>query len=365
MEQHSSSIDFIGNFYSKIHSENSFLEGLESLLSSGSVSQIRLFPVYISPLLWNRIFEGSSGFHLVSHSEDIFLFKFSFTVSEHKQKKTLSGKIFLIKNNLYPNIYIAATIEDSLFFSRGMLPFFEKRHPLSSLTFITHKKLKYLLVNFRDKNIIDNVTIIRTTTYSRIGQKIVPSVNWPAFSLDKAFEWVSEENGWFQNVTLKAKKTYESEFTISISRKGVIKTNGHIALVYRDFILPISRIIHRNIELFGNRARLDNPQRNINPLSIDLASDVFDDINENAKFIDAMKTMKSSSVSVIHSNPYVHISVIDYYDGSSFDLWVLSLNRIIIVPQLKASFQSVKRLINHIFDNYAEGDIRNYEVNQQ
>ena len=78
-----------------------------------------------------------------------------------------------------------------------------------------------------------------------------------------------------------------------------------------------------------------------------------------------MAVMKKTSLSVIHANPYIHLSVFDYYDGSSFNIWVLSTDRIIIVPQLKASFQSVKRLVNHIFDCYCEGDIEDYEASKQ
>jgi N-acetylmuramic acid 6-phosphate (MurNAc-6-P) etherase len=54
------------------------------------------------------------------------------------------------------------------------------------------------------------------------------------------------------------------------------------------------------------------------------------------------------------------MAVIDYYDGSTFDLWVLNPNQLVIVPQLKGSIPAIKRLINHIFDTYAEGTIRNY-----
>jgi hypothetical protein len=51
---------------------------------------------------------------------------------------------------------------------------------------------------------------------------------------------------------------------------------------------------------------------------------------------------------------------LDYYDGSSFDVWVVSNNRIVVVPQFRGSLQAIKRLVNHIFDTYAEGQIEDY-----
>ena len=50
-----------------------------------------------------------------------------------------------------------------------------------------------------------------------------------------------------------------------------------------------------------------------------------------------MQLLRGTSVSVLHGNPYVHLSILDYHDGSAFDLWVLDRQRLIIVPQLKAS----------------------------
>jgi len=253
-------------------------------------------------------------------------------------------------------------LENSLFFSRGLYPYFIKHFPRVILTFITHKKLKNLLVDFRDRNNFKDMTIIRTTTYSRLGKKITPMVSWPELSLEKAFEWAEDENGWFQNLSFKIKKPQGPKVEISISRKGVIKANGYCQLLHEYFIAPISKVVYENIKFFSRRARLDNPNRDINPLCIDFGYEKFTELEENKKFIDSFKTMKAASVSVMHGNPYIHLSLFDYFDGSSFDIWVLSSDKIVIVPQLKASFQSIKRLMNHIFDNYAEGDIKNFEV---
>jgi hypothetical protein len=130
-------------------------------------------------------------------------------------------------------------------------------------------------------------------------------------------------------------------------------------------MLPISKTVFENVTFFSKRSRRDNPNRDIRPLCIDFGYEKFSDVEENHKFISSMRPMKATSLSVVHSNPYVHLSLFDYFDGSSFDIWILSSEKIIIVPQLKASFQSIKRLLNHIFDNYGEGKIQDYKVEEQ
>jgi hypothetical protein len=358
----SSKITFLENLYNADHTENSLLRSISSILDSESNIHARFLPIYIAPRLWQRFIDGIDGFKLIKQHENIFLFQVSLTISENGEKRALSGFTYFLKYSQYPNVYVAITLENTLFYSKGLLPYFKRKYPLASLTFISHKKLRHLLTKFHENNEFESFTIVRTTTYSRIGQRVVPSVNWPSFTLDKAFEWVAGENGWFQNLTFKIKKRHGFQAEISISRNGILKITGYTVPAFDDLILPIIRVIYRNVELFGNRARLDNPERNIRPLCIDFDENIFVNTIENEKFINSLQLMKTSSVSVLHANPYVHVSVFDYFDGSSFDIWVLSENKIIIVPQLKSSFQSIKRLINHIFDKYAEGDISEYEV---
>lgn len=55
-----------------------------------------------------------------------------------------------------------------------------------------------------------------------------------------------------------------------------------------------------------------------------------------------------------------HASIADVLDGSSFDIWVASSNRILIVPGPKASVAAFIRLISHIFSEFREGTIAEY-----
>ncbi|MBI4845045.1 MAG: hypothetical protein HY810_00985 [Candidatus Omnitrophica bacterium] len=358
--------DYIAAFYSEKHTEDTLLRGVDSLLGSYPDFSVRMFPVYIEPAYWLKIKEGNKNLRLLKENQGIYLFEFGFEATVYDEKKKISGMFYAIKSSQYDNIFVLLTIENSLFFKQGLLPYFKKAYPLASLTFITHKRLKNLLIDFRDKNQFKDFTIVRTTTYSRVDKnKIMPSVNWPAFTLEKAFEWVADENGWFQNLLFKFKKPQGQKHEASISRNGVVKSTGYAKLIYDYFMEPISKTVFENVTFFSKRSRRDNPNRDIRPLCINFGYDKFNDVEENQRFIASMRPMKASSLSVVHGNPYVHLSLFDYFDGSSFDIWVLSSDKIIIVPQLKASFQAIKRLLNHVFDNYAEGEIQDYKVEEQ
>ncbi len=358
--------DYINAFYSEKYTEETLLKGVDSLFGSYPDLAVRLFPVYIEPFYWSQMQGNNKCFKLLKENQGIYLFEFSFNALVIDERKKVTGKFYAVKSSQYKNIFVIISIENSFFFLKGLLPHFKKAYPNVSLTFITHKRLKNLLIDFRDKNQFKDFIIVRTTTYSRVDKnKIMPSVNWPEFTLEKAFEWVADENGWFQNLAFKFKRSQGPKQEASISRNGVIKSTGYAKLIYDYFMTPIAKTVFENVEFFGKRSRRDNPNRDIRPLSIGFDYDKFGEVEENQKFISSMRSMKASSVSVMHGNPYVHLSLFDYFDGSTFDIWVLSADKIIIVPQLKSSFQAVKRLLNHIFDNYAEGEIQDYKVEEQ
>ncbi len=55
-----------------------------------------------------------------------------------------------------------------------------------------------------------------------------------------------------------------------------------------------------------------------------------------------------------------HASIADVLDGSSFEIWVVNPDRILIVPGPKASVAGFIRLISHIFSEFGEGNVAEY-----
>jgi hypothetical protein len=132
--------------------------------------------------------------------------------------------------------------------------------------------------------------------------------------------------------------------------------------VFRSFVMPICKIHHENYNLFSRRARRDNPTLAVRPLVITFDPGQFDDTSENQKFIRALRLMRTASISVLHGNPYIHVTAVDYFDGSAFDVWVVDSREVVLVPQMCASVGAIKRLVNHIFDTYAEGEVADYPL---
>ena len=78
-----------------------------------------------------------------------------------------------------------------------------------------------------------------------------------------------------------------------------------------------------------------------------------------------MNIIQTCIVLVTTRIPRLNASIADIVDGSSFDMWVLSKNKIVVVPQAKSSAQAFERLIAYIFSKFNEGTVNVYEESDQ
>jgi hypothetical protein len=360
-------LDYIAAFYAERHSPETIVREVDALLSGQPLS-VRAIPFGcdMATLDWlDGRTSGERQLQILYQDGRLTSFQLNYSFLDRGRQKKASGRFYTLQDDQYPNVFVALTVEPTEFYNRALLPLLRGFYPKLLMTFITHKKLRRLLEKFQAEGEYSELVITRASQRLRYeeggrGHHNIPVVSWPSISLGEAFDWVYDQNGWFESISFDVKKERIRLGNISLTRKGIVRANALFGHVYKSFLKPVSKTIHDNLELFSHRARLEREDRSPRPLTIEFDADQFRDVEENRRFIQAMRRLKSASISVLHGNPYVHLSVIDYYDGSVFDLWVLDERQIIIVPQLKGSVSAIKRLINHVFDDYAEGDLSNF-----
>lgn len=131
--------------------------------------------------------------------------------------------------------------------------------------------------------------------------------------------------------------------------------------MFKIIIEEIAKKASFNFELYDNRARNKAERYNPKPLQIIFDFDIFREKIENKRLINVLNKISYSSCSIYHGNPYFQASYVDYRDGSSYDIWVLSDEKITIVPQMRSSPASLNRLCESIFIGFREGIIKNFE----
>lgn len=361
-------LDFLTPVYKRKHTRESLIEGLDAIVSAERIVVSALpFHSLLEPREWLHSANNKSRqFSEIQAGDGVSLFDLSGSKwKADKPNLSQNGHFFIYDHPEYQNVHVLVTLEPSPFFEL-LRRLVESSFPKTLTTFVTHRRFQHLLDAFSGPytQLIINRASFRVRFEEKTAanrRQIVPMVSWPEMDISRAFEWVYEQNGWFQSLKFTAFRERTPLAEIFFSRQGQTRTSGLFKEVFTSFVVPVCKIIDENVRFFAQRSRRDRKDLSVRPLVIDFETDQVAETEDRRRLIQAMGRMKAASVSVLHGNPYVHLSVLDYYDGSVFDVWVLSPNAITIVPQMKGSVAAIKRIINHIFDSYAEGRIREYQ----
>lgn len=229
-------------------------------------------------------------------------------------------------------------------------------------SFIKSHDLIKLLEKYKSENNLDEIIITRASQKIRyFGEKKITSVTWPKSSLEEASKWLDDNDGFFKSLQFKGMQFDREVTNAFIDRQGTARVERNFSKVFQSIILPNLKYIDSYIKLFMNRGRRENDLLETRPLEINFEQEVFKDKANHSNFIGMLSKLEDASISVLHGNPYIHLSIMDYVDGSSYDLWVVDSKQILLVPQLNSTIVSLKRLVNHIYDYYAEGEIKDHE----
>lgn len=307
----------------------------------------------------------------VNGSNDTFTMKVSkifetFDKTKHREE-TIRARI--LKYNNYP-IYMIFSNCSKLQFKTIITALINKHYPSISRMFLTNHEIKEIC-NELERKTRNEIVIDFSHVKKRLfgtKKKRTSQMTYTDEHYSSIFEKIYIANQWIESIRFEA-KVVSDEVDGRISQPkylGVISRGCFFSGELRfspfiDIIIPLAVKYaygkNEYLNVRSKKAKEENPE----PIVINFNEDIFEDISENKNFVDSFLDLEKVSVSSYHSNPYIHISLLDYLDGSSYDLWVVSNNRLIIYPQFSASTASMNRILNHIFERIKDGVIEEYK----
>jgi hypothetical protein len=139
-------------------------------------------------------------------------------------------------------------------------------------------------------------------------------------------------------------------------RAGATFYSGEFAL-FEDLVLGrLAAAGGRRHALLTGRERKIGEQPAA-PLTVRLPGPVFVDAEATGLLIDELSRHRALSVAVLHRNPYLHVVVTDYLDGSNFDVFVTSEDGIDIHPGYRASVGALGRLTELLSERFLAEDV--------
>ena len=298
----------------------------------------------------NRKIRGYT-FSYVQKNEDFGVFNI------YKKDAKIENIIIKIPNS---NLFLFLNF-DNLKVMRWISSFFLRLYSDFSKLAFTSDELKSLLMNIKGEITSRKVIykkIVRTPDKEKVNFGKETEIIYTNEDFLKSFESALKDNKFIDKIDLELKREH-STIKSYFSREGIFRFSG-------CFSIFLKSLINEQIKKLGSK-KIDFLEKHIakkfdgsiKSFKIKFGYPIFEKLGKNKEFISSIKSMKNTMLVVYHGNPYLHLSILDYFDGSSYDLITIEKDSIIVNSKERSSFSSINRLVNYIFENFAEGEITN------
>ena len=262
-------------------------------------------------------------------------------------------------------VCVGATYERGRFTMSALSPFIHLLYPSLSMAFLSSEDIKSAL-DALDSSGHGDVIVDSYTCRSKLDDgesRPIRTTETTMRRTDKPYGEVFEAaEGSIDRIQFRLIESGKSVMDGHISRNGILRFSRSL-LPFSGAMRQIAETVSSKTLMYSKRSRLENGGK-IRPLVIEVSESPFKDRAEGERLISAIRSMRHTSSSLYHSNPYIHMFLVDFRDGSSFDIWVVSDGEVTIVPQIRATAAAVARLTAHIMREFKEGRVREHEQSE-
>jgi len=268
-----------------------------------------------------------------------------------RSDRNIEGSFALYQHKDSP-IWTAVTGYSPDFFNRGLCWVFSQAEPNISDFFVDSNELKRVLRRIEEK-LSAEILVSKAVVYSRSEEGTISFRTRPYKAV---FSDEQLQNGYVDKLNFSVRRQGDEFFSGFISREGVTKVESGDPQMFRRYLLgAFVETVTEKLEILSQRDR--DSSNDISEIEVEFESEVLNSPSDNKQLIEALSNLKKSTVTVYHDNPYAHVSLVDFVDGSNCDIYVTGSNSVSIVPGHKGSVNSLMRVANQVSKEFQEGGL--------
>ena len=311
----------------------------------------------------------TAGVRHIESTSELSLFEYHRKYGRDR-RRSISGT-FVLAKTARTTMHILLFVSEPGFWRNGISHLTDSLYPKAACPFLTQGELYELLRDFQRQASPQRLRVLEFSSKKRLSatsRKRFQSVReWTDMDLEAAFVEARDRNDWFRSVSFDIVTENNNRLASTgtygkLSKFSHLTCNGRFELFEKSLLEPIVQIGADRLRFFSNRDRERTVGHVPAPVQIEYSTDVFKSSEQAKRLIAAMQRFSHGTCTILHANPYVHLTMVDNRDFSSADIWVLAQNQILLVPQIRSSAVALKRIVNHIFENFKEGTISEYQA---
>jgi len=265
-------------------------------------------------------------------------------------KRSVSGIAFVEKPKYREKIWHIITTGDLDFQSNCVERLIDLLSPQVSRFYLTSHEIKSIFTRFEDEGYI--IVVKKAILYSHKEEGEISFKRAPYYRI---FNEAEESDMYVDKVEFVIMKEGTTMLHGFITRGGVSKfIGGDIRFFYEKFLPLLADYGEEKRIKLSEKEKQDYDPK---PLALKFTEELIRGEDENRRIITSLQNLSRSSIFVYHFNPYLHVSVLDFVDGSSCDIFVSSPDEISVIPSSHSSLSSLMRIFDQLSKDFQEGEI--------
>lgn len=271
-----------------------------------------------------------------------------------RSDRVVSGSFALFQHE-GTKVWTALTGHDSDFFERGIEWLVRQCAPEVSEFYATSRDLESVLDSYSES--IDHDAEILVTTAVGYSHRDEGEISYKTRPYPAVFREARSDGNYIDSLTFQSESESDLHLVATLTRNGATKlSSGNVEAFFSYILEDYVAFGQRKAEIFEDKER-SKLTGDIEQIEIEFNKPVFQSTQDNKDLIDALLDLPQSSVTVYHKNPYAHISVLDFIDGSSCDVIVTGPKSITLVPSYRGSSNFLMRVSNKINTDLDESTV--------
>jgi hypothetical protein len=242
----------------------------------------------------------------------------------------------------------------SKFFKWRVIPFASHLYPELIRIYATSLDLLQVLSSYQES--LERSLFCSSVVMKRLFGERFTDVHFGTDRLfEDAFRIASTRGSWVDYIQVYDES--KKHVVLSVSRDGrVTVRRGSFAKIFEAILLPLAEQANKKYNFMNHRERQSQPQNQIKPFLLSYDEPLFDKREVVTRLRNVIESYTYCYYTVVHSgNPYLYIMISDTLDNSAFSVRTSGDRTIMVVPQVRATPDSLVRFHRFLSEQFREG----------
>jgi len=295
------------------------------------------------------------------------------------QGRTVSGRFYAVRHPTFPGAWLIITCDSSDFGGAVLGRAVKSLRPRATKPLLRTSQIQEVLTTVsvvhgvsgpprqaEPSGFAPHPRIYQVGSRTRIqspfaGKAIEADRRWTDVSIPEAFREARESESWVTDATM-AYWWNRQPLRIKVTRRGQLVFDSTPTEIFWNAVDAVTTMGLERFRFLDGRDRTRERGFVSRPFAIEFARPLFVSHEALARFHGAIARITHSNCTVLHGNPYFHAALLDYTDGSTYEVVVLDPSRITVIPQGRASARALQRFCVSVFSQIREGDFREVDL---